>query len=93
MPLVAADGLHRELALLVEAGLSEAEAIRAATWNTARFLTSSDEPDFGVVAEGKRADLLLVDGNPLQDLERLAAIRAVIKDGVVLGRRPVSPSR
>ena len=82
-------GLHRELHLLAESGLTPAQAIRAATLDAARFLADGKEPDFGVVAEGKRADLLLVDGDPTRDLDALARIRAVIKGGVVLERRAI----
>ena len=57
--------------------------------DAARFLADGKEPDFGVVAEGKRADLLLVDGDPTRDLDALARIRAVIKGGVVLERRAI----
>ncbi|MGH7822239.1 MAG: amidohydrolase family protein, partial [Candidatus Binatia bacterium] len=83
-------GLHRELRLLTEAGLTPAEAIRDATLDAARFLDRRDDPGFGVIAEGKRADLLLVDGDPTADLDALARIRAVILRGVPLERRPVS---
>lgn len=86
--LFAGASLHRELALLVEAGLSPAEAIRAATLDPARFLTRSDSPDFGLVTEGARADLILVDGDPTVDITNLARIREVLKDGVPLERRP-----
>lgn len=79
-------GLHRELALLAEAGMTPAEAIRAATLDAARFLAASDEPEFGVVIEGRRADLLLVEGDPTQDLAALARIRRVIRAGVPLER-------
>jgi len=81
--------LHRELALLTEAGLTPAEAIRAATIDAARFLANGKEPEFGIVAEGKRADLLLVEGDPTRDVGVLARIRAVIKGGVALERRPI----
>ena len=64
--------MHRELALLVAAGLTPAEAIRAATLLPARFLTQSETPEFGEIAVGRRADLLLVDGDPTADLEALA---------------------
>ena len=74
-------GLHRELALLVEAGLSPAEALRAATLSPARFLEASDDPDFGQAKPGKRADLLLVEGDPTQDIARVSEIRAVILGG------------
>jgi hypothetical protein len=53
--------LHRELQLLTESGLTRYEAIRAATINPAVFLGKEEE--FAIVAEGKRADLLLVAGD------------------------------
>jgi imidazolonepropionase-like amidohydrolase len=81
--------LHRELQLLVESGLTPAEAIRAATIDPARFLANRPDPDFGRVVAGTRADLLLVDGDPTADLDALAAIRAVLLDGVVLDRMPL----
>lgn len=79
-------GLHRELALLVESGLSPAQAIRAATLAPARFLTRSETPEFGEIAPGRRADLLLVSGDPTDDLAALARIREVIVKGVRLER-------
>lgn len=83
-------GLHREFALLVESGMSPAEVVRAATWDAARFIEKSEDPGFGRVAAGKRADLLLVDGNPAADVGALARIRAVMKHGVLLERHPVT---
>jgi imidazolonepropionase-like amidohydrolase len=82
-------GLHRELRFLAEAGMTPAEAIRAATLDAARFLAHGGEPEFGIIAEGKRADLLLVEGDPTANLTALADIRAVVKDGVVLERIPI----
>jgi imidazolonepropionase-like amidohydrolase len=82
-------GLHRELALLVESGMTPAEAIRAATFDAAKFLARSMDPPFGTVAVGKRADLLLVEGDPTADLANLARIRLVMKQGVPLQRHPV----
>jgi hypothetical protein len=61
--------LHRELELLTESGLTPYEAIRTATVAPAAFLRKQRE--FGTVDVGKRADLLLIDGNPLQELGRL----------------------
>lgn len=84
--------LHRELRLLVEGGLTPAEVIRAATIDPARFLANGKEPDFGTVAQGKRADLLLVDGDPTRDLDAMDRIRLVMKRGVVLERLPVTAS-
>jgi imidazolonepropionase-like amidohydrolase len=82
-------GLHRELLLLQESGMTPAAVIRAATLDAARFLANGSEPAFGVIQEGKQADLLLVEGNPLRDLKALAKIRRVIKGGVPLERRPL----
>jgi len=82
-------GLHREFALLVESGMTPAEVVRATTWDAARFLDKSDDPGFGVVAVGKRADLLLVDGDPSADVANLARIRVVMKRGVPLERHAV----
>ena len=65
---------HRELELLVEAGLTPGEALRAATAAAAdRF----GLPDRGRIAPGLRADLLLVDGDPATDITATRAILAV----------------
>ncbi|TFH19435.1 MAG: hypothetical protein E4H03_13885 [Myxococcales bacterium] len=83
-------GLHRELAVLAAAGLPPAAVVRAATINAARFLTEQEDPDFGVIAPGKRADLLLVRGDPLQDIAAISDIREVILGGVRLVREPIA---
>jgi imidazolonepropionase-like amidohydrolase len=80
-------GLHLELAKLVDAGMTPAEAIRAATWENARFL-AGEGADFGEIAVGKRADLVLVKGNPAIRIEHLGGITHVVLDGTVLERRP-----
>ena len=56
-----------------------------------RFETKAktDTPDWGNVAVGQRADLLLVDGDPTRDVAALSAIRAVLQDGVPIARTPV----
>ena len=61
--------LHEELAALVAAGLSPYEALRAATAEAARFAEATEE--FGTIREGARADLVVVAGDPLDDLETL----------------------
>ena len=76
--------LHRELEPLVEAGLSPAEAIAAATSRATAFLGLIDE--LGTVEAGKRADLVLLDGNPLADITNTRRIAAVIVGGVLLNR-------
>lgn len=74
--------MRQELALMVEAGLSPAEVIRAATYNPAAFLGVEDVA--GTVDVGKQADLLLVDGNPLKRIGRLQEIAGVMVRGVWL---------
>ncbi len=74
-------GLHRELRLLEKAGLSRIEVLRAVTINNARFLADSEDPPFGVIAPNKIADLVLVDGDPLEDLAALERIREVFLSG------------
>jgi imidazolonepropionase-like amidohydrolase len=77
--------IHRELELLVSAGLSASEALAAATANAA---TAFALPDRGRIAPGLRADLLLVDGDPTADITATRAIVSVWKGGVRLDRRP-----
>jgi len=76
--------LQDELALLVQAGLSPAEALRTATLNPARFL--GREADMGTIARGKIADLVLLDGNPLADIHNTTRINAVVSNGRLTGR-------
>jgi imidazolonepropionase-like amidohydrolase len=83
-------GLHRELALLAQAGLSPLEVVRAATLYPARFFAQSEDPPFGAVRVGKRADLVLVNGNPLDRIAAISDLRAVILEGVPLLRIPVT---
>lgn len=77
-------GLHDELALLVQAGLTPMEALQAATLNPARFL--GRERDFGTVAPGKIADLVLLDANPLEDISNTRKIAAVVYRGKLFPR-------
>ena len=83
-------GLHRELAQLVRAGLTPVEAIRAATLDPARWLAAGSEPDFGSIDVGKRADLLLVEGDPRADIGALQNIREVFLAGARIERKPVA---
>ena len=71
--------LHREMELLVAAGLSPADVIRCATLNGAIFLGKSDE--LGSVEEGKLADLVLLDADPTEDIDNAKRISLVIKNG------------
>ncbi len=70
--------LHDELALLVEAGLSAGEALASATREAAAAL---DATDWGTIEEGKSADLVLIDGNPLQKISYTRAIAGVVRSG------------
>lgn len=76
--------VHDELGELVKAGLSPADALRAATLLPAEFLGLAD--DYGTVEPGKRADLVLLDANPLADIGHTRRIRAVVFGGRVLDR-------
>jgi imidazolonepropionase-like amidohydrolase len=80
-------GLHGELATLVEAGLTPGEALKAATYDNARFLDGAT-PEIGEVAVGRRADLVLVAGDPTADIAATARITRVFRSGVELARRP-----
>ena len=71
--------LHTELERLVDAGLSPLEAIEAATMRPAEFLRLSGE--MGTVSPGKRADLVMLDANPLDDISNTRRIAAVVAAG------------
>lgn len=77
--------LHDELALLVEAGLTPLEALRAATYNPSMFLGLSNS--LGTVERGKRADLVLLDANPLADISNTKKINAVVLKGRFFDRK------
>lgn len=68
------EALHGELELMVAAGLTPVEALRAATSNAAEFFGLTDR---GRVTPGLRADLVLVDGNPTSDISATRSIRGV----------------
>ncbi len=70
----------RELELLVEAGLTPAQALRAATLDAATACGRAE--DLGSLQAGKLADLLVLDASPLADVRNLARVRVVVKDGV-----------
>ncbi len=71
--------LHDELAELVNAGLPEIEAIRASTTRPAEFMGESNA--WGAVAEGHRADLVLLSANPLTDIRNTERIEGVMVQG------------
>jgi imidazolonepropionase-like amidohydrolase len=71
--------LHDELELLVRAGLSPFDALRAATFNPAKYFGRLDS--LGTVEPGKLADLLLLDADPLADIRNTRRIHAVVAGG------------
>jgi imidazolonepropionase-like amidohydrolase len=76
--------LHEELALLVQAGLTPMQALQAATRQPAEFLGKLETQ--GTIERGKRADLVLLNANPLADIRNTRKIDAVIVRGYLLNR-------
>ena len=77
--------LHRELAMLVDAGLSPMQALAAATRDPAAWLGA--ERDWGTLQRGRRADLVLLDADPVADIRNTSRIAAVSIGGRWLERR------
>ncbi len=73
--------LHRELELEVKAGIPPAKALQIATFNAARLL--KQEKELGSIAPGKRADFLLVEGNPAEHIADIRRARLVMKNGTL----------
>ncbi len=80
--------LHRELESLVRAGLDPAEVLANATIDAARFLDVDAE--LGSIETGKRADLVLVEGNPLRRIRDTRRIVMVLRDGVLVSRDSIA---
>jgi imidazolonepropionase-like amidohydrolase len=77
-------GLHDELALLVDAGLSPLAALQSATRNAAEFMGQLDHR--GTIEVGKTADLVLLDKDPLADIHNTRSIQAVVLSGKLYRR-------
>ena len=77
--LVPGYGVHREMSNFVDAGLTPLEAVRAATFDAAAAL--GREAEIGSVAAGKKADLIVVDGDPAIDIEAVGRTVMVFKNG------------
>jgi len=78
------EGIHHELELLVASGFSPLEAIRTATYNAAQIMKADAE--WGSVQSGRRANLLIVNGNPAEQISDTRNIETVIIGGKVLDR-------
>jgi imidazolonepropionase-like amidohydrolase len=83
--LYAGFSLHDELSLFVQAGLSPLAALQTATINPAKY--AGKEKEIGTVTKGKLADLILLDANPLADINNVRAINAVVVNGKLLQRK------
>lgn len=81
---------HVEMADMVASGMTPMQVIVAATRNGAAFLKMDDT---GTIATGKRADLLVLDGNPLDDITNTRKIASVYLAGVAVDRDATRPSR
>jgi hypothetical protein len=73
--------LHRELELYAKLGMSPAEVLRIATFDCDAYL--SRDQRYGTLERGKRADLILISGDPTRDISAVRNIRLVMKDGVI----------
>jgi len=80
--------LHSELEYLVRAGLSPLEALRSATLRPAEFFSLQDK--MGTVDVGKKADLVLLDANPLENIANTKRIAAVVSKGRIFTRNELS---
>ena len=76
--------MHRELELLVKAGISEVEAIKCCTYNGAKILRR--EQQFGALQEGMSADLLVVKGNPSKNISDTRNVQHVFLRGKLMNR-------
>jgi imidazolonepropionase-like amidohydrolase len=84
-PGMAHTSLGKELSLMTAMGLSPMEAIQSATRINAEIL---DLPDIGSLEKGKRADVIAVEGNPLDDIQALSKIKLVLKNGREISKNP-----
>ena len=82
MGIVPGFSIHEELRILVECGFTPYEAIAASTKNASKVIEAmTGENDFGTIEVGKRADVILVNNNPLEDVSHIKDIRGVMASG------------
>lgn len=72
----------QEFALMVDAGMSEMDAIRSATLHASKLLKIDDQ--LGTIAQGMLADLVAVKGNPIDNIKLMEDIKFVMKDGKIV---------
>jgi len=77
--------VHEEMELFVKAGMTPMEALQTATSNPAKFLNM--DRDLGTIQKGKIADLVLLDANPLDNINNTQSINAVVVNGRLLDRK------
>src|SRR5918996_486234 len=82
LELVPGDSLHRELELLVEAGINTSDVIKIATKNGAEALDLINQT--GTIEPGKQSDILILSANPIEDIENTKRIDAVISNGRIV---------
>ena len=82
--------LHQEMKLLVESGLPPEAVLQAATLSNARALKEADR--LGSIEEGKLADMVLLEDDPLDDIGNTRRIQWVIKDGELLDPAVIAKS-
>ena len=75
-------GLHQEMVMFVEAGLTPVQAIQAGTINVAKAFRK--DKDFGTVEPGKVADIIAVEGDPLKDMWAVQNVKVVVLNGEVV---------
>lgn len=73
--------LHRELELYVKAGIPAEKVLQLATFGTATYTGHANES--GSISAGKKADMVLVDGNPVENISNIRKTKLVIKDGIL----------
>ena len=91
MGIVPGFSIHEELGILVENGFSPYEAIAAGTVIASKIVKRMNgQDDFGTIVSGKRADLILVEQNPLDDVVNIRKIRGVMAAGRWYGQEAIS---